>query len=188
MANQDDELREIQLQTARLTLEEARDRIAVNTAKKAQKARMNAQRQGQLRIDNAGRREVARLCSHRQGATPKNPLKGKGPTALNVIKMPDGFTIMIQCSICRLNLYSPFPGNMSQKVKAGETKDDMKHRVEKFHADKKFFDLMLEKATEGLTEESTQAMDCGVKIRVTDADGMPVYRPRPSDSYALQFS
>lgn len=183
----EEEMQRIQLETAKLTLEEAKERIAKSDGEKKRRARLNAQRQGQLRIDNAGRVELSKRCSHRQGGTPKNPLKGKGPTSLNVVKMPDGFTMMIQCSICRLNLYSPHPGNQSTKPKHGESSSDTKRRIAKFHTDKAYFDALLEKSQDGLTPESTQIMDCGVKLRVTDADGMPVLRPRPSDSYALQF-
>lgn len=181
------ELDRIAVETAQLNLEEAKQRNAMFKAKAENKSRFNAQRQAQLGIDRNGRIQLAARCNHRQGATPKNPLKGKGPTSLNVVKMPDGFTLMIMCSICRLRAFSPFPPNQSPKRRKGETQDQADARVEKFHADKKRFDELLEQSQDGLTPEATEHMDCGVKIKVTDADGMPVYRPRPCDSYAMQF-
>lgn len=181
------EIERVQLETALLNLEQAKIQNAQHVARTEEKKRFNAQRQNQLSIDRHGRIELSKRCSHRQGGTPRNPLKGKGPTSLNVVKMPDGFTKMITCSICRLRKFSPFPPDMSTKKKDGETAEQAKKRVAKFHADKKHFDWLLEKAQDGLTPEATQEMDCGVVIKVTDADGMPVYRPRPCDSYAMQF-
>lgn len=181
------EIDRIALETALLNLEEAKERNAQQKAKAENKRRLNAQRQAQLGIDRHGRIEVSLRCNHRQGGTPRSPLKGKGPTSLNVVNMPDGFTKMITCSICRLRLFSPFPPDQSPKAKQGESDRQTKARVAKFHKDKKRFDDLMEKSQDGLTPEATMEMDCGVKIRVTNADGMPVFRPRPCDSYAMQF-
>lgn len=182
-----DQIAAVQLETAQLQLERQKEENAQYKARKAEKERQNAQRQEQLSIDRNNRVRTAALCTHRQGGTPRNPMKGKGPTALKRIKMPDGFTVLIACSICRLRKYSPHPMNKSPKRKKDESEAQAKARVEKYEADVIEFARLNEEAEDGLTAEATQPMDCGVKFRVTDADGRPVYRQRPCDSYALQM-
>lgn len=187
------ELDAIALETAQLNLQEAREGNARRIAMRAVKERNNAQRQSQLRIETNGRRMLAKNCSHRQAGTPAKPYKGKGPTALRVQKMPDGFTLRLCCEICRMVHFSPYPPNQSKKprrlVKLNrmETAEEVKVRVAKYWTDKAAFDELVEKSTEGLTEDSTRPMDCGTTLTITNEDGNQVFRPRPSDSYSVQF-
>ncbi len=172
------------LETAQLNLEEARDRNARMRAEKEDKSRRNKQRQQQLSNDLATRRILSSRCGHRQGGSPNNPLGGKGATALNVVKMPDGFTKLVMCSVCRLRVFSPHPRNQSQKVRDKETPAEAKARATKYQEDLAAFDKLLAMSKDTLTEEASQEMDCGVTITITNGDGIPVLPTRPCDSYA----
>jgi len=189
-AEMDEEMKRQQLIHMRLQTEQLTESNAQFLAKKAQRERTNRQRQAQLQTDRDGRKKLRNICNHRQGGTPKQPYRGKGPTSLNIVKMPDGFTVHIMCGICHGRWWSPFPPDQSQKPKfiraenRRETAREVQARVKKYREDKAEFDALMEKAEDGLTPESTTPMDCGVKIKVTDGDGMPVFRPRPSDLYA----
>ncbi len=178
------ELDAIALETAQLNLEEARDRNARIRAEKEDKSRRNKQRQQQLRNDLATRRILSSRCSHRQGGSPNNPLGGKGATALNVVKMPDGFTKLVMCGVCRLRTFSPHPRNQSEKARQGETQAEAKARAVKYREDLAAFDKLLAMSKDTLTEEASQEMDCGVTITITNEDGIPVLPTRPCDSYA----
>lgn len=178
------ELARLQLEEAQLRLEETRERIAAAKSDKQQKARRNAQRQTELRTDRTNQRMRESVCSHRQGGSPDKPHKGKGPTALRVQNMPDGFTKRIACPLCRLTVFSPHPGNQSRKLKPGETAADRDARVKKYQADVAAFDELYEKSRDGLSGDDVQEMHCGVTIEVINRDGEVVYPKRPCDSYA----
>ena len=178
------EILNIELETRLLDLDEARENNQRRLALKADNSRKNAQRQKQLASDVATRNSIAAQCKHRQGASPSNPYNGKGATALNVARMPDGFTKLIMCSVCKLRVFSPHPANQSEKQKPGETQADRNQRVKKYKRDVERFKELLDMSKDTLTEESSQEMDCGVTISITDSDGIPVLPRRPCDSYA----
>jgi hypothetical protein len=186
------QIAEAQLEREQILLEQTREQSAAYKAGKFQKARVNAQRQEQLAIDVRNRRAVSKQCNHRQGGTTRNPYKGKGKTSLNRVLLPDGFSKLIMCSICRLRLFSPFPLNKTPRPKRTatgvETSAQAAARVRKFHEDEKQFNKLWEDAEDSLTPEASQVMHCGVTFTVTDPDGMPIMKPRPCDTYALQMA
>jgi hypothetical protein len=149
----------------------------------------NAQRQSNLRSIANGKANTALNCSHRQGATPKNRFKGKGPSALVVSNMPDGFTKYVMCTICPLRVYSPHPQDKDPKPRKNlqtgrmETAAEAKARVEQWKKDTREFKKLLAHSQDKLTEEASQEMECGVTMEVTNHEGLRVYKRRPSDFY-----
>ena len=182
------ELDRVQLETAQLNLEEAKERNAARMQTKAVNERRNRERQNQLASEVHVRRTQAANCTHRQGGPPSDPLGGKGPTALNIVGMPDGFTELIMCSACRLRVFSPHPRNQSKtpRVINGETETaaEVKARLKKYEEDLERFTALRKRAKdEALTPEAATKMECGTTISVINSVGMPVYRERPCDSY-----
>jgi len=54
--------------------------------------------------------KTERMCRHRSGGKPTNILKGGGIGSFSIITravMPDGVTILLQCSRCRMKRYPP---------------------------------------------------------------------------------
>jgi hypothetical protein len=178
------ELEKVQLETAQLQLEEQKERNERFKAEKADKSRKNAQRQQQLKSDRANREKISAQCKHRQGGTPANPYNGKGATSLNVAKLPDGFTKVIMCTVCRLRCFTPHPADGSKKQRKGESADQREMRVEKYLAAKETYERLLEQSKDTLTEEAAQEMDCGTYITLVNEDGANVLPRRPCDSYA----
>lgn len=178
-------LDQIALQTAELNLEAAEEDAARRKAEKAAKSLKNKQRQAQLKNDVVTAQMIASQCTHRQGASPKNQYGGKGASAIKIAKMPDGFTELAMCAICRLRCFSPHPRNQSPKVRDGETREAAKLRVEKYRADLDRFQAFKEHSLDTLTPEAAEPMDCGTTITVTNEDGLPVMRARPCDSYPM---
>lgn len=184
MADERKTLAEVQLETALLELDEARDRNARIKAEKADKSRKNKQRQDQLATDRNTRAALAEQCNHRQGGSPRNPYQGKGDSALFIAKMPDGFTRVVGCGICRGRWWNPHPADGAKAQRPGESADEAKTRVARHKAAGAKFEEMLAKAKDKLSDEAAQEMDCGVTISVTNAEGVTVIRRRPCDSYA----
>lgn len=182
------EIKRIELETKQLDLEDARDRNQRMKADKADRARKNSQRQAQLATDRAARRKMAKLCSHRSGASPGNPYEGDdmADTTLLVALMPDGFTKLILCyGPCRLRMFSPHPVDGAKACRAGESAKERDARVKDFLEDQEEFDRLLALAKKKKSPEARAPMDCGVTISVTNEEtGMPVLRQRPCDSYA----
>lgn len=188
----EDELKDLDLRIKQTLLREAEMRLEMteetvtayqNT--KADRERKNRQRQAQLATDRANLKALSKQCSHRQGGSPKNPYKGKGDSALNVFNMPDGFTKVVKCIVCRGVMWSPHPADQAKNQRLGESAAERDARVAKYEADLAEFDRLYEMAKDKLTEEAAQEMECGTTISTTDLNtGAPILRRRPCDSYA----
>lgn len=189
------DLAQVQLEEAQLRLEQTREDVAKTKAKKFEQSRLNAQRQSQLSSEVTSRYRATRKCNHRQGATPKRPGRGKGPSALNVVKMPDGFTRLIMCSAgCRLRFFSPHPRNAAKgfleiydrekNAKRKETQQERRTRLRQYHADDREHKRLIKMIEEhSLTDESATEMDCGNVIETIDGEtGQRTLRDRPCDS------
>lgn len=194
------EIEKIQLETARLNLDEARESNAQRIARKAQADRLFKERQRGFAAATANRLKMRdEQCSHKQGGSPNDPLSGTGKSALGVTRMPDGWTKMIKCLVCRGEWFTPHPYNMRiEPFPAGfhmaggivlereETQGQAKRRVAKYHKDAKQFNDMLKHAKDKLTPEAAQEMDCGTTHTLTNQQtGVTVYPWRPCDSSAL---
>lgn len=177
-------LEEIALRRAEIGLERDEQEIDQWEAQRAQKSLTNRQRQSQLRQDLIGRKAVSDNCNHRQGGTPKQPYKGKGDTALKVVLLPDGFSKLVMCAICRLREFSPHPRDKSSKPREGETAAQAKTRSKAFDERKARFDKLLDDSQDAISADFTQPMDCGVTFTFTNEDGNPIYKERPCDTYA----
>lgn len=179
----------VQLEREELELEETREATAQRKAERGQKARKVEMSQATLQKARENAHHLAKACAHRQGGQNGNLYKGKGPTALKVEKHPDGFTIKIRCLNCPLRVTSPFPPNGSKKLKQGETPADRDVRVAKFKEDKERFDRLYEMSQEdALSAEAAQAMESGMTFKFLDDDGNQIYKPRPSDTYAMEMA
>lgn len=184
-----EQLEEIQLKTAQMNMKIAERELQKFEAQERSKSSQNAQRQSELASKMRGRAEVARKCSHKQGASPKNIYKGKGDTTLKKVRMMDGFTILIHCAICRLAVFSPHPYDQNPEPQPNfrtgkmETEQQANARVMKWQKDTEIFKDLLEKSEESKSDEYSSTMDCGNIFEVKDHKGMPVYRRRPSDFY-----
>lgn len=183
------QLEEVQLKTALMNMKLAERALEKFEAQEKSKSSQNAQRQSELASKMRGRAELARGCSHKQGASPKNIRKGKGDTTLKKVKMMDGFTVLIHCAICRMAVFSPHPYDQNvepqKDFRTGkmETEAAAAKRVARWHADTAKFAELIEKSEESKSDEYSSTMDCGNTFEVKDHKGMPVYRRRPSDFY-----
>lgn len=189
------ELAQVQLEEAQLKLEETRENVAKTKAQKEERSRLNMQRQAQLSSEVTSRYRATRKCNHRQGATPKRPGRGKGPSALNVVRMPDGFTRLVMCSAgCRLRFFSPHPRNAAKgfleiydrsvRKQRKETQAERRMRLRQYRADDKEFKRLMKMIDDhSLTDEAASEMDCGNVIETTDpTTGNRTLRDRPCDS------
>lgn len=183
------QLEEIQLKTAEMNMKIAERELQKFEATERSRSMQNAQRQSELAAKVRGRAAVAKKCSHRQGASPKNIYKGKGDTTLKKVKMMDGFTILIHCAICRLAVFSPHPYDQNPEPQKNfrtgqmETEAQAKARVKKWEKDTEDFNKLYELSEDSKSDEYSSTMDCGNTFQVTDGKGLPVYRRRPSDFY-----
>lgn len=178
----------IQLESEELRLEETREATTLRKAERVQKARKVEMSQATLSTARRNANNLSQSCKHRQGGESGNIYKGKGPTALKVEKMPDGFTIRIRCLNCTLRLTSPFPPDGFKKQRKGESEDQRDARLKNFELRKKRFEKFYEMSQEAaLTAESAQPMEPGTTFKILDEDGNQIYKPRPSDSYAMEL-
>jgi hypothetical protein len=174
---------EIQLQRAEMELEQTEETIKQFKADKEARSRRNQQRQGQLRIDISEKAGTARKCTHRQGGSLSNPYGGKGPSALQLVILPDEREL-IMCSICPLRVFSPFPGDASRRLRRGETREQADARVEKHMRQVEAFETLRAESNNKLTEEAAGAMHCGKTFKFLDGDSNQVQVTAPCDHYA----
>lgn len=177
------ELKAIQLETAQLTLEEARERIQNAKALKEVRGRQNRQRQGQLRTDLREKATVIAGCTHRQGGSPGKERKGKGPSALRVVILPDDRKL-VMCANCPLRVFSPLPKLNTPRLLEGETKRDRDARVEAYKLALEEFNKLVELSEDQLTPEAGAPMHCGKQFAFQTGDGQTISMPAPCDSYA----
>jgi hypothetical protein len=181
----DARLKTIALKKAEMELELVTKQVTEFQNAKTDSARKNRQRQAQLAIDRANRKALMAGCNHRQGGSPKNPYKGKGDSALSIFNMPDGFTKLVKCIICRGPCWSPHPADQATAIQEGETASERDERVRNYHEDLAEFNRLYDLAKDKLSEEAAQEMQCGVTITTTNTEtGAPVLRRRPCDRYA----
>lgn len=176
----------LMLRKEELELKRVTKQVAEEEAQDAYKGRQQRLRQANTQNQVRAAKKLTSLCSHRQGGQNGDMYKGKGPTALKIEKHPDGFTWQIRCLACPLKVVSPIPSNASKKLKKGELPDERAARLLKFDEDKALFDKYYAiSQEEALTNDASSPMECGTTFKVTDEDGNQIYKPRPSDGYAM---
>lgn len=177
------EIKRIQLETATIQLEQARDSNESYKATREVKSRQNRQRQAQLRADLTERVEIIRGCTHRQGGSPGRERKGAGPSALRVAVMPDNRTL-IMCANCPMRVFSPLPTDKNPQPRRGESAAEAKARVQRFERETEEFKHLEALATDQLTPEAGAPMHCGKTFSFEARNGNTIVMPAPCDSYA----
>lgn len=179
-------LKAVQLKEAEMRLEITTNQVREYENSKIAKARQNAQRQTQMRGDHMKRAKGALTCTHRQGGQVGRGQKpyGKGPTALQMVLLPDEKSKLIMCSICRLRVFSPNPLDGLKKLRPGEGREQMQERVKKYLAFRKAFEELEELVQDKLTADAAAPMDCGVTFSLQDGEGRDIPVQRPCDKYA----
>lgn len=195
------ELERIQTETAKLDLEEAKERNKQRTAHKAMSERLFLERQRGFAAGAANRVKMRdELCTHRQGGSMSNPMEGNGKSMLGVTRMPDGWTRAIYCPLCRGDWATPHPYFMRQEafpagfhlpggviVEKPETKREVDARVALYNEDVVRFAELLKHSKDKLTDEAKQEMDCGnVHILTNMTTGVQVYAWRRYDVDFMQ--
>ena len=189
------EILEAQHKKAMLDLDETIDTNAQRTQQKAVKARVNAERQKGFETVRQSQEERFRRCTHRQGGKMNQlDVRQTNQSALMVMKMPDDFTIVISCPVCRGRRVSPHPYlQRKQPFPAGyhvtatgiilekaETASEVADRLAKYADDKEEFDALLKMSRDKLVE--VPDMDCGtVHILTNTETGNRVLPWRQSD-------
>lgn len=178
----------VELERAELDLADTRETNEIRRGQRVQKVLLSAKQQEQFKAHRQKLEQMANACRHRQGGEAGNPYRGKGPTALKVEKMPDGFTVCIHCLVCPLQLFSPHPQDMSKKRRKDETEEARDTRVAKYYAEKEVFDKLYESSQEdALSAEAAQPMEPGMNFTVRDLEGNIIQKRRPSDDYATSM-
>jgi hypothetical protein len=178
------ELAEVELENAKLRLEQTREETAQWKAGRAQRRRLNEQRQGQFKVDLRERQEKIRRCTHRQGGSPGAETRGKGSSALRGVVMPQDERRMIMCANCPLRVWEPRRADAGTRLRKGETEAQRDKRVAKYERDLEEFERLWEQSQDQLTPEAGRPMHCGKTFNFTDADGNLAHVPHPCDGYA----
>ncbi len=192
------EILEANAQAALLNLDQLQEENQKRVTTKLHKARVFAERQRNLKIASKTRTELFLRCNHRQGGPLNDPFEApeSNKSALNVAKMPDGFTKRVSCLICRGEMYTPHPYFMRKKpfpvgfhmpsgvvLEKAESASDAERRVRQYEADVKLFTKLLKMAKDKITPEAAQEMDCGTVHVLTNSEtGEVVYPWRPCDA------
>jgi len=179
----DREIKEMQREEMLLRLDDTRENVAQTKARKEVRSRQNRQRQGQLRTDLLDRKSVIMDCTHRQGGSPGKERKGKGPSALRQVILPDNREL-VMCANCGLRVFSPFVQNGFDGVYKNETKKAAKERLEQYQMDTAEFNRLKELAEDQLTPEAASPMHCGKQFEFKTSRGVNVPMPAPCDTYA----
>lgn len=177
------EIKRIQLETAQIGLERAKEENEQYKAAKELRSRQNRQRQKQLKTDLLERATVIAGCTHRQGGSPGRERKGEGPSALRVVILPDLRTL-IMCANCPLRVFSPLPTNKNPDRRRGESAADAKARVDQYHRELEEFERLEALSRQQLTPEAGAAMHCGKTFAFVGREGNQIIMPAPCDSYA----
>jgi len=183
LAEVEAEIKQLELEDMKLRLEETRDRVEGTKAAKEVRSRQNRQRQAQLRTDLRERVEVINTCTHKQGGSPGRERKGSGPSALRVVILPDGRSL-VMCANCPLRVFSPFPRLGYQGQYRGESKAQANKRLAKYAEDVKKFEELVTASENQLTPEAAAPMHCGKQFAFQDGMGNNLSMPAPCDSYA----
>ena len=194
------EILEAQHKAALLNLDELLDTNAQRQQAKAVKLRVNEERQRGFKTLRDGREVRFMECSHRQGGK-LGQLKARdtNQSALMVMKMPDDFTTIIYCLICKVPRVSPHPYlRRTMPFPAGfhvtatgivlekqETPAQVRERLIRFAWDTERFNALLELSRDKLVE--VPVMDCGTVHHLTRSDtGERVYPWRQSDMWPYE--
>jgi len=189
------EILQAQHEKALLDLDETKETSAQRQQQKAQKSRANAERQQGFKTAQKNQEERFRRCTHRQGGDLNQlDVRETNQSALMVMKMPDDFTVVISCPVCRnkrvsphpyLQRKTPFPAGYHVTatgviLERAETKKEVAERIAKYAFAKAEFDGLLKQSRDKLVK--VPDMDCGtVHILTNSETGDRVLPWRQSD-------
>ena len=113
---------EADLQARLLDLDRIKDENAKRIAKKLALERFNRQIQEEITSQQRMMAFQQSVCRHKQGGRYQNPWAGDGKPCISRTQMLDGFTWLLQCTRCRLKVYTPHP-SLQKKDPAQYAKD-----------------------------------------------------------------
>lgn len=130
------EILAIQLETAQINLEQAKENNAIFMAKKDNTRRQREQAQMTARATEAKAAQLQKVCKHRQGVAPDDIYgEGTGKSCLTRSNIFFSWNWLIQCVWCGLRNQTPHPSRRSKKLLPGETQEMMQARVKKYEED-----------------------------------------------------
>jgi hypothetical protein len=177
------EIKQVELETAQIRLEQMREENEAYRARKAARIRANEANLAQLRTDHLNKLNEIRICTHRQGGSPGRERKGSGPSALRVVILPDNREL-VMCANCPMRVFSPLPANKSPRQRRNESPEQRDARVAAYNAAVAEFEQLKEQSQNQLTPEAGQPMHCGKTFQFEDGNGNQVSMPAPCDGYA----
>jgi len=176
------ELKRTQLAEAKLRLELTKRNLEEFEAAERERERNKRQTQFQLETETQNLRTTQEQCLHKQGAPCRRPLKGTKESALRLIKLPDGFSMVIHCPICRMKVFSPHPDDRLTARREGETEAQMQARIAKFEADTARFRELLAVVESIEVGGDAVELDTGTEVTFRNArTGNPIYPRRAWD-------
>jgi hypothetical protein len=107
------EIAKVELRDKQLKLKQTQRSLDEYEEAERRRHLANQQRMDELKSAQQQRFAVIRNCKHKSGGSPHKIHRGGGKNAFSIItraKMPDGVTILLQCSRCRLMMYTPETG------------------------------------------------------------------------------
>ena len=127
-------------------------------ASEEQRRTSNKRRMTELAEGRRVMEATQKKCRHMSGGKPGNILRGGGVGSFSILTralMPDGVTVLLQCSRCRLKLYPP-------------TEREKKEDPKKYLADLKHYNELLDQANEADLEPLR-----GPTFLFKNAEGIP---------------
>jgi hypothetical protein len=97
------------LQGKLLDLDRMKDDNAKRVAKRESLEKYNRQLQEEMESQARLMKQAQTICRHRQGGRHHDVYKGTGLPCIVRTQMLDGFTYLLQCTRCRMKVYTPHP-------------------------------------------------------------------------------
>lgn len=123
----------MQAKQAEISLESTEEQQRIFAAKKAERARSNAQRQSEMKQISATNAQIQKACRHRQGGFRHKLYSGDGKPCITKFIMPDGVTAFYQCSRCRLKEYTPHQNLQKRNPELYAAKKLLCGKLEELH-------------------------------------------------------
>lgn len=178
-----------------LSLDELKETSAERKQRKNISQQIFSERQAGFRNRDNAQQKRFNECPHLQGGSLNDPNDADpaNPSALTVMRMPDDFTKIVSCIVCKgwratphpyLQRKTAFPKGFHMAngivLERDETPAEVRARLAKFKADSEEFETLLKQSRKKKTK--VPDMDCGtVHILTNTETGEKVYPWRPFD-------
>jgi hypothetical protein len=100
---------QVTLEQQLLELDRIKDESNKRVASKEALVKYNAQIQQAMSQEAAMMASFQKRCRHRMGGQHKDPYSGDGRPCVVRTQMLDGYTYLLQCTRCRLKVFTPHP-------------------------------------------------------------------------------